>query len=222
MKCSNCGGEVPSYSEKCPYCGTVNPEGAAFREEVQRRMEKNRLLRPFLRKQKTPEFVQKLMTRIFVILTAVNVLIVAFCLVLVLFFYDGSTDTRSAQKDSIAEQYIHTFHADEYFYYDDFIREMNKVIDKTEKGEMSQKAEILRVIDAAHKALRYGEGESSVIREEMDLLIDAFFQGYLGLSENAMLVFAPDENGEYGYSPNEILLEMATEEALVHLQEVIS
>ena len=107
----------------------------------------------------------------------------------------------------------------EYFYYEDFIKEMNTVIDLCENGTVPEAKMIEKAIEAAHKALRYAEYERVEVREDMKLTIDAFFRGYLGLSKEAMLLFAPKEDGSYDYEVNSILKEIAVKADLEHLKE---
>ena len=83
MKCQYCGGEVSSQSIKCPYCNQDNPEGIAFQKEVYKRIERNKLLKPFLLKQKTPELVQKMLTRVIIIAIVVNILLFVLLVVMV-------------------------------------------------------------------------------------------------------------------------------------------
>lgn len=60
MKCPNCGGDVSVNDLRCPYCGTPNPEGIAFQEEVHKRKRFNE----YLRKKITEQMQLPLMHRI--------------------------------------------------------------------------------------------------------------------------------------------------------------
>ena len=66
MKCVNCGGELDSQAIKCPYCGSRNQAGLAFYKDVYEKVNRNKLLAPLLLRQKTPELVQRMLTRIII------------------------------------------------------------------------------------------------------------------------------------------------------------
>lgn len=53
MKCPNCGGEVSVNQVKCPYCGTPNPEGMLFQENVRQKTRFNEYLREKVKEQMT-------------------------------------------------------------------------------------------------------------------------------------------------------------------------
>ncbi len=220
MKCPNCGGYIPLESLTCAYCGTVNQEGIAFREEIQRKIERNKLLKPFLIKQKTPELVQKMLTRILLILLGVNVLIfvVAFG-----FFMWGERDGgyRVPQKGSKAQEYYDTFIETEQYYFSSFLREAGDMIEIIEKGEMPEDTDVEYVIRYGYEALEASQEESEAVTEEIRLTLDAFFMGYLGLSEAEMQAFEPEEDGSYDYIINAELLKQTKTVVMDKLQEVV-
>lgn len=61
MKCPNCGGEVSVNDVKCPYCGTPNPEGIRFQEEVHKRRSFNEYLRAKIKEQMRMPLLQRVM-----------------------------------------------------------------------------------------------------------------------------------------------------------------
>ena len=79
MKCLNCGGQVSYQEIACPYCGTENPEAIAFQKEILEKIERNRLLGPFLRKQKTPELMLLKLLILCGVLFVVNIGIMVAC-----------------------------------------------------------------------------------------------------------------------------------------------
>ena len=195
MKCPNCGGEVPSQSIECPYCGSINPEGVAFSQEIQKKIERNKLLKPFLIKQKKPELVQRMLTRILLILVGVNVLLFVFAMGISVWSYHEVV--RVPVSGSKAEQYETVFGMCQEFYCNEFLRDMNEFIDAMEAGQIPEQREIGYILDSAYRALLYTQDEDERLRQELIDTMQAFFLGYLGLSEEEISCLAPDENGTY-------------------------
>ena len=209
MKCPYCGGEVPSQSVKCPYCDAVNPEGVAFQEEIQERIERNRLLRPFLIKQKTPELKQRMLTRMIVILMGINVALIAFSLGI--FLWENREERRAAAKDSQAKYYETLFGENRNYYYDEFLRRMNEFVDMAEEGQIPEREDILSLLDRAYDSLYYMQDEEKEFQQEILFNIKAFFMGYVGLTSDEMECFEPDENGVYDrYMENAVAEQVAT------------
>ncbi|MDD6490818.1 MAG: hypothetical protein PUG54_01120 [Firmicutes bacterium] len=209
MKCPYCGGEVPSQSVKCPYCDAVNPEGVAFQEEIQERIERNRLLRPFLIKQKTPELKQRMLTRMIVILMGINVALIAFSLGI--FLWENREERRAAAKDSQAKYYETFFGENRNYYYDEFLRRMNEFVDMAEEGQIPEREDILSLLDRAYDSLYYMQDEEKEFQQEILFNIKAFFMGYVGLTSDEMECFEPDENGVYDrYMENAVAEQVAT------------
>lgn len=193
MKCPYCGGEVPAQSVACPFCGQENPEGIAFQKEVQEKIERNKLLKPFLIKQKTPELIQKMMTRIIVILVVVNVVLLGFSFLLTV--WSVREEVRVPAEGSFAELYLEDFRDFDDYYFNNYYRELKKQIEMLDNGEMPEEAEIQNLVKDAHRALEENEGEeiqAAIYRYEV-----AFFRGVLGLTEEESIFLEPDENGEY-------------------------
>ncbi|MBS6396336.1 MAG: zinc ribbon domain-containing protein [Clostridiales bacterium] len=78
MKCPNCGGEVSVNDLKCPYCGTPNPEGIAFHQEVHKRRRFNQYL-----KDKTMEQMRLPLAHRILNLSLVILFLIVFLLLLV-------------------------------------------------------------------------------------------------------------------------------------------
>lgn len=68
MKCPHCGGEVSVNDRKCPYCGTDNPEGVAFHDEVHRRRRFNEYLKAKTKEQMMLPLAQRIMNLILLVL----------------------------------------------------------------------------------------------------------------------------------------------------------
>ena len=85
MKCPNCGGEVSVNDTRCPYCGSLNPEGAAFQGEFRRRRNLNEYLRQKVRSQMRLPLAQRIMNLSIVILSLLLVLSLALGLMWSLF-----------------------------------------------------------------------------------------------------------------------------------------
>ncbi len=194
MKCPYCGGEVPAQSVVCPFCGQENPEGIAFQQEVQKKIERNKLLKPFLIKQRTPELIQRMMTRIIIVIVVVNVVAVGVTLLLAIF--SAREEVREPASDSFAEQYLEEFNDLDDYYFSIYYRELKKQISALDSGEMPKEVEIENLVDYAHRALEESEGKE--IQEAIYLYEVAFFRGFLGLTEEESIFLEPDEDGEYG------------------------
>lgn len=198
MKCPYCGGEVPSQSISCPFCGRENPEGIAFQEEVRKKIERNKLLKPFLIKQKTPELVQKMLTRIWVILIVLNA--VLFFSSFFVFLWAERGYDREPENGSHAERFLTQFDSTGNWEYDNFCDQMYDIMDAVENGEEPTEYEVERLIEYAYDAVADSADGEFDNAEECLMTVDAFFRGYFGFSEEDMVFLMPNEEGEYEYS----------------------
>lgn len=195
MKCPSCGGEFSSQSIACPYCGRENPEGIAFQEEVRRKIERNKLLKPFLIKQKTPELVQRMLTRIFLIIIGINLALFAF--IFILYLLAGIEVKSDIQPGKYAQVYRTNFAELDDYYFENYHRQMRGIMSMIDNGEMPAYDDIDYLVDRAHKALEEAQDED--IFEDVYLHEAAFFRGFLKLTEEESLFLEPDEDGEYRY-----------------------
>jgi len=195
MKCPYCGGEVSSQSVACPFCGRENPEGIAFQEEVQKKIERNKLLKPFLIRQKKPELVQRLLSRMIGILLIIN--IVMLTLTFIAFLLIEREPNRKPEKGSYAELYFSDFQGVNDYYFDRYYKNVIEFMEHLDKGEMADDYEVESLIDSARRALE--ESQEQEYQEEIYLHTKAFFEGVLGLTEEESAILEPDEEGEYGY-----------------------
>jgi hypothetical protein len=200
MKCPYCGGEVSSQSIACPYCGKANQEGIAFQEEIKRKIERNKLLKPFLIKQKTPELVQRMLTRILVLILVLNGVLFAGCIGLYVFSERDSG--REPEPDSYAQQYLTEFYAEDSYYYRQFTGYRDDVMDALMEGEMPTHDQIEDLVNYAFYAVTYG-GEETENETRQELT--AFFTGYLGLSEEDCRFFDADELKDCDYTKQQDL-----------------
>lgn len=210
MKCPYCGGEVPSQSISCPFCGRENPEGIAFQEEVRKKIERNKLLKPFLIKQKTPELVQKMLTRIWVILIALNGVLLLFSFFVFLWTERGHG--RKPADGSHAERVVTQFDSTGNWEYDNFCDKMYDILDAVENGEEIGEYDVEWVVEYAYDAVSHNTEGEHANSEECLMTVDAFFRGYLGFSEEDMVFLMPNEEGEY-----ELWLEDSVKETAIQL-----
>lgn len=202
MKCPYCSGEVSSQSITCPYCGRENPEGIAFQEEVRQRIERNKLLKPFLIKQKTPELVQRMLSRMVIIIFIGNVLLFALAIAIYVWFNDDGSK-REPMPGSYAEYYMETFKGvNDYtghYFWDDVLAAM----DLLDNGEVPDAEQVESLVYYARYALEHCR-EADELESVYEIEV-AFFRGYLGLSEEDSIFLEPNEEGEYEYIPRDEL-----------------
>lgn len=200
MKCSYCGGEFSSQSEKCPYCGRENGEGIAFQEEVKRKIEKNRMLRPLLIRQETPKLVQRMLSRLIVIIggTAVLLCVGSFSL----YLFSVREPDREPKEGSHAQAYKQSFGTEDYYResFQEAVREYYLTGEKQPGRE-----ELRQMVRNAYLSVRE-DGEDPYIR--------AFFSGYLMLDEKACSFLDAALEEDAPFSPEENLVELAVEAML--------
>ena len=195
MKCPYCGGEVPSQSVSCPFCGRENPEGMAFQEEVRQKIERNKLLKPFLIKQKTPELVQRMLTRILLILLVINVGMLG--LTFLIFLWTEREPNREPAAGSLAETYFEKLQGNDDYYFNNYYRDAIAFTEMLDNKEMPDDFEIRSLIDDAHRALEKSHGQD--YQQDIYLFEKAFFRGIMGLTEEECAFLEPNEQGEYEY-----------------------
>ena len=196
MKCPYCGGEVSSQSVACPFCGRENAEGIAFQQEVSQKIERNKLLKPFLKKQKTPELVQRMLNRILLILIMVNVILIAFSCGLIT--WSAREVVRNPISGSYAETYLQEYHADmDDYYFKNFYRSMSDFMEAYDSGEAPDRDKLINLVNDGRRALKENCEDPSY--EGVYTFEVAFFRGFLGLSEAECEFLEPGEDGEYDY-----------------------
>ncbi|MGN0431584.1 MAG: hypothetical protein ACI4EQ_04425 [Lachnospiraceae bacterium] len=198
MKCPYCGGEVSSQSISCPFCGRENPEGIAFQEEVRRKIERNKLLKPFLIKQKTPELVQKMLSRILIILVVLNA--VLFFSTFFIFLWAERDRTREPQPGGHAEQFLAQFDTTGNWGYNNFCDRMYRIMDAVDAGEEIADYEVEWLVEYAYDAVAENADSEQENAGECILTVQAFFRGYLGFTDEEMAFLSPNEDGKYEYT----------------------
>ncbi len=193
MKCPYCGGEMYAQSVKCPYCGRENAEGAAFQAEINRRLERNKLLKPFLIKQKTPELVQRMLTRIIIAAVIGNLLLFVLCIG-TLMWNDRKVSVK-AYPGIHAGAYLDEFYdIGTGYWYASFFEQANSIIDNLENDKKPSESEVESLLRNAWRlcgemADKYEPEE----REEIECYVKVFFTEYLGVPiEDLPLLFAHD------------------------------
>ena len=205
----------------CAYCGTENQEEIIFRQEIQKKIERNKLLKPFLIKQKTPELVQKMLTRILLIIFGCNVLLAVISFTFFL-FGERDRDYKKIEEGSIAQAYYDTFIEMDRFYYAGFLKEANDIMEMIDNKEIPGVTDVESLLGYAYTALEDSQEEDTEAqKEEIRLTVDAFFMGYLGLSKEEMRIFEPSEDGSYDYTVDSELLNQTTKLIVDKLQEVV-
>ena len=209
MKCTYCGGEVSSQSIRCPFCGRENPEGIAFQEEIRKKIERNKLLKPFLLKQKTPELVQKMLSRIWIILIAFNV--VLFTAFFILFLWGDNPGHRSPQAGSFAENYVTRYVITGNWEYEAFYGYMMEIMNAQVTGEEIPDYKVEYLVDYAYDVIAEEADGKNEKAEECIRTVYAFFEGYLGFEEKDMAFLLPGEDGAYDYKPDDELKDAAVQ-----------
>ena len=208
MKCTYCGGEVSSQSIRCPFCDRENPEGIAFQEEIRKKIERNKLLKPFLLKQKTPELVQKMLSRIWLLLLGVNCILFVFSFLI--FMWGENTGHRNPNPGSFAENYVNCFDITGNWEYEAFYGYMTEIMNAQVTGEEIPEYKVEYLVDYAYDVIAE-EADCENEEEEHILTVYAFFQGYLGFEEKDMVFLLPGQDGEYDYKPDEKLKDAAVQ-----------
>ncbi len=207
MKCPYCGGEMYAQSVKCPYCGRENTEGTAFWQETSRRIERNKLLKPLLIKQKTPELVQRMLTRIIIVAVIGNLLLFVLCIG-VLMWKDREISAK-ASPGIHAGAYLDEFYdKGTGYWYAAFFEQADSIIDILEDDKKPSESEVKSLLRNAWRlcgemAAKYEPEE----RKEIESYLKAFFTEYLGIpKEDLPLLFAHDIDGDdFGALPEEEL-----------------
>lgn len=219
MKCPYCGGEVPSQSTKCPYCGRENQEGVAFQEEVQKKIDRNRLLKPFLLKQGKPELVQKMLTRILLLVTLFNILLILGSFGLYHWCYQANSGEKEPTPGSRAEHFSETYYDFNNFRYLEFYTDVNTLVALREGGQDIPYDSISGVVYSAYSMMREADSLGKEDKAEAEAFCQTFFGEYLGLTGQEMEFLQPGDDGSYSYSQKENLMERAIQAISAKLSE---
>lgn len=214
MKCANCGGEIDSQAIVCVYCGSRNEEGLAFYREVYRRVQRNRLLAPVLLRQKTPQMIQRMLTRIIVGMGMLGMVLLGISLGLYLLVPDPAYSDARPDSGSYAAEYVDI--ADDYnnLSYRSWIEYSNIIMDTLDRGETPGTNAVRGLLEYGFR-IYYAEEMDAQLQAQARLQVDAMLRGVLELGEEEMALFhKADERYAYSVSPD-----MEAQQQLVSLIE---
>lgn len=192
MKCPHCNGEVKYNQITCPYCGKENEEAIEFLGAVQQKIERNRLLGPFLRRMKRPELALRVVERVAVILLLLNVLLVAGCFL----FHDFVV--KKPANDSYAKIYVNDFESKQTYHFGNFHESVKKYLEWEEGDAPLDEYFFDDMFRDAYLAL--AKADTDELWDEYYLFATAFFQGYLGMTKEQCAFLIPAD-GEYERYP---------------------
>lgn len=194
MNCPYCGALLTYQDVVCPYCGREHKEGVAFQKEVYDRIERNRLLRPFLINKKKPEVLKRVMLRMVFILVFVNMMFLTFAITVAWWSEEGNT--KEPKGDTFSGLYAEAFPYMEDYSFKNFMEEATSRMRYMEKEEYEKIDEgtLSLLVDYGYQALAENTGEE---RAKMYEIQKAYYLGYWGLSEEDLEVLEPDEGNEY-------------------------
>lgn len=211
MKCTNCDGEVAYNQVRCPFCGTENPEAVEFLQSVDKKVKRNKLLGPFLRRVKRPELMLRIVERIAVILLLVNIALVAGCI----FFHDFVV--KKPAKGSYAKTFVDDFESKHTYHFGNFHSDVDRYLNHEGEGDEFDRYFYDGLFNDAYLAM--GRAENEEVRDEYYWFILAFFQGYLHLTEEQCAFLRPADGVYERYADDE-LWEDALNAVMNNVQEV--
>ena len=218
MNCPYCGALLTYQDVVCPYCGRKHKEGVAFQKEVYDRIERNRLLRPFLINKKKPEVLKRVMLRMVFILVFFNMMLITFALTVAWWSEEGYT--KKPKEDMFSGLYVEAFPYMEDYSFKNFMEHATSCMRYMEKGEYEKidEGNLSLLVDYGYQALADNTGEEHAKMYEIQ---KAYYLGYWGLSEEDVDVLEPDEGNEYGsLFPDFELREETIAAILARVQEV--
>ena len=206
MKCPNCGGEISVNELKCSYCGTPNPEAAAFHEKVQKKRNLNQFLREQIQKQMAlPLFTRALNLSLAVmggILFLLTLLYLIASLILENPFAKEAEETPAQAQMSILQ-----------FDYDDFLYHSMSCVQALEKGELPDtyhveytisKAQDLLVPDIPAYPDIYPENEEQLELWQEEALL--FLKGIFYFTDTELeMLYPTDEYDWFTYEEKDTL-----------------
>lgn len=223
MKCTNCGGEIDSQATVCLYCGSRNETGIAFYKEVYQRIQRNRLLAPILLRQKTPELVQRMLTRIIVAMAVLGMVLVGISLGMYLLMSEPVYSDAQPDEGSYAAEYVKVqsdYYNSDYLYW---IRYSNMFLDALDEGRVPRRMDIEGMLDYGFRTY-YADRMDTQLQEQARLQVDAMLQGVLELNEEELALFhRADEQYTYFMFPDpdahELLVSLVEDKLAARLAE---
>lgn len=201
MKCENCGGEVDSQAIRCPYCGGRNEAGINFYKEVYQKVNRNKLLAPLLLRQKTPELIQHMLTRIIVAMGIMGVVFIGISVVMILMTDDPIFSDAQPDPDSYAAEYTGIW--DDYDYRN-WAEYSSELLEAWNGGSPKRSLSIGQMLGSGFD-LYYGRNKDPQLQEQARLEVDALLEGVLQLSREELALFhrAGEQGGSYVYLDTE-------------------
>lgn len=201
MKCENCGGEVDSQAISCPYCGGRNEAGINFYKEVYQKVNRNKLLAPLLLRQKTPELIQRMLTRIIVAMGIMGVVFIGISVVMILMTDDPIFSDAQPELGSYAAEYTGIW--DDYDYRN-WAEYSSELLEVWNGGSPKRSLSIGQMLGSGFD-LYYGRNKDPQLQEQARLEVDALLEGVLQLSREELAPFhrAGEQGGSYVYLDTE-------------------
>lgn len=223
MKCTNCGGEIDSQALVCQYCGGRNEAGIAFYKEVYQRIQRNKLLAPLLLRQKTPELVQRMLTRIIAALAILGMVLVGISLGMVLMRKDPVYSDIQPKVGSYAAEYAREQGDYSNSEYQSWIQYSNQFLDSLDEGRIPGRMCIEGMLNYGFRTY-YSERMDAQQQEQARLQVDAMLKGVLELDQEELALFhKADERYSYYLAPDpdalEQLMTLVEEKLAARLEE---
>ena len=210
MKCTNCGAQVSYRQMECPYCGTENQEAIAFQKEILEKMERNRLLGPFLIKQKTPELMLLKLLILCGIIFVVNIGIILACIGV--HKWSEKAQDKGPEPGTFAAEYLDKF-GDNKPFEDYYYRDVENTIEFIDDGSryyFLNEIQVENMLSTGEMAIEeYYDEEYDEDYNRIKICTDevraaqlrnfqrAFYLGYLGLSEEDLGFMEIEEDETY-------------------------
>lgn len=194
MKCTNCGGEVDSQAIRCPYCGGRNEAGIVFYKEVYQKVNRNKLLAPLLLRQKTPELIQRMLTRIIVAMGILSVVLMGISIMLYVMIDDPIYSDAQPEPDSYATEYAVTMNN---YYYRDWAANVSAFLESW-NGDGQLKSYVVSDMLKSGFRVYYDNNMDEHLQQQARLEVDALLEGMLRLSQEELeLFYSADTQNSY-------------------------
>lgn len=194
MKCTNCGGQVDSRAITCPYCGSRNEEGIAFYKEVYQKVSQNKLLAPLLLRQKTPELIQRMLTRIIVAMGIMGLVFMGISVAMVLMTHDPIYSDAEPDPDSYAAEYVMT--RKDYYYWE-WAESVSLFMEAWDSGGGKSSFSTWQLLNSGFH-IYYDQDMDQQLQEQARLEVDALLEGVLQLSREELALFH-NKGEQYGF-----------------------
>lgn len=181
MKCPNCGGEVESTEAKCPYCQTIMPSGVYYQDEMERKMRRIKLLKPFMMKEIAPQAVSKVLNNTLLVMVFACFIFLFISFLISAYIYNEPKG-KEPTPGSYQERYVN-------YDYSEFVRYRTAAMNSLDDEKEFDDFYIEYSIWYGFKAFEGHEDE-----------IEAYFRGYLCFDDELMdefLTYFQEKTWEY-------------------------